>query len=378
MADGSYEYAGVNPTVPWSALSAFPPGMGMPVRLRVTDTSGMNGLGTATITVMPANHAPVAAAGGPYGINEGDPVVLDASASSDPDGDALSFAWDLDGDGQYDDVAGVSPSLTWAELVGLGIADDGSFSFGLQVDDGHGGQAEAFTVLTVNNAAPTIALTGAAEVDEGAAYALTLGPVSDPGDDSVSSLTVNWGDGTATGRTAGQVALDPMVIHTYASGPAAHTITVDLTDEDGTHSVAGSLGVTVNHVGSTAGALDPTFGSGAGLVLTDFGLGDDEARAVAIQPDGKIVVAGISRPPGGDPDIAVSRYNADGSLDTAFGTGGRVTVDFGPYPSVANAVAIQADGKIVVAGSALGWYLGHLDSAMAVVRYNSDGTLDPT
>ncbi len=98
------------------------------------------------------------------------------------------------------------------------------------------------------------------------------------------------------------------------------------------------------------GDLDLTF-SGDGK-LTDFlSRGDDSARGVAIQPDGKIVVAGTSwtgQVRGSD--FAVVRYNTDGSLDTTFGTGGKVTTDFNSSYDFANAVAIQQDGKIVVAG----------------------------
>lgn len=94
------------------------------------------------------------------------------------------------------------------------------------------------------------------------------------------------------------------------------------------------------------GDLDPTFGGGDGIVTTDFG-GNDPARAVALQSGGKIVVAG------GNGDFALARYNADGSLDTGFGGGdGLVTTDFGDDHDSAKAVVVEPDGKIVAAGSA--------------------------
>src|SRR5439155_996244 len=113
------------------------------------------------------------------------------------------------------------------------------------------------------------------------------------------------------------------------------------------------------------GSLDPSFGTG-GRVLTDFG-GDDEARALALQDDGKIVVAGGF----GGPCFALARYNPGGTLDTSFGTGGRVLTDFGGDDEAA-ALALQADGKIVVAGfsDAGGFALA------ALARYNPNGTLD--
>ena len=116
------------------------------------------------------------------------------------------------------------------------------------------------------------------------------------------------------------------------------------------------------------GDLDLTF-SGDGKLLDFLSRGDDSARGVAVQPDGKIVVAGSSwtgQVRGSD--FAVVRYNTDGSLDATFGTGGRVTTDFGSSGDWASSIAIQQDGKIVAAGAS---YPG-----FALVRYNSDGSLD--
>jgi len=118
------------------------------------------------------------------------------------------------------------------------------------------------------------------------------------------------------------------------------------------------------------GSLDTTFDSD-GHVTTDFSGGADEARAIAIQPDGKIVVAGSASI--GNLDFALVRYNIDGSLDTTFDSDGRVTTDFSGGADEARAIAIQPDGKIVVAGSAS---IGNLD--FALVRYNIDGSLDTT
>lgn len=74
-----------------------------------------------------------------------------------------------------------------------------------------------------------------------------------------------------------------------------------------------------------AGALDPTFGTG-GLVTTDFGQSAETAQAVAVQPDGKLVVAGVSQVPSRSRnEFGMARYIAAGALDPTFGTGGRVT-----------------------------------------------------
>jgi uncharacterized delta-60 repeat protein len=121
------------------------------------------------------------------------------------------------------------------------------------------------------------------------------------------------------------------------------------------------------------GSLDPTFGNG-GVVTTDFFANRDEASAVALQRDGKLVVAGTAR--GGDtgPDFAVARYNRDGTLDATFGVGGIVTTDLSGGFDQATGVALQATGKIVVAGETRGAGTAGLD--FALVRYDRDGSLD--
>ena len=120
---------------------------------------------------------------------------------------------------------------------------------------------------------------------------------------------------------------------------------------------------------AAAGDLDPSFGSG-GKVLTDFsGLSEDHARSVAVEPGGKVVVAGFSDM-GGGRDFALARYHHDGSLDPSFGSGGKVLTDFGGPSDLALDAALAPNGKIVAAGTS--------DFDFAVARYNRDGSLDPS
>jgi|GEM_PF-1067578 len=115
----------------------------------------------------------------------------------------------------------------------------------------------------------------------------------------------------------------------------------------------------------------PTFLHGDGIVTSDIGVGNDVARSVAIQPDGKILVAGISEN-SSDSDLLLSRYNPDGSLDTSFGVGGHIVTAIGTSDDKANSVVIQADGKILVGGTSI---IGGVN-LFALVRYDTDGTLD--
>ncbi len=125
----------------------------------------------------------------------------------------------------------------------------------------------------------------------------------------------------------------------------------------------------------TDGDLDPTFGDG-GVVMTDFNNSTDIAYAVALQADGKLVVAGTTYTDNdfSGEDFAIARYNTDGSLDASFGTNGRVTTDFPGLAAVASAVVVQPDGKIVVAGGAFPLFTFAGD--FKVARYNPDGSLD--
>src|SRR5262249_34207685 len=100
------------------------------------------------------------------------------------------------------------------------------------------------------------------------------------------------------------------------------------------------------------GSLDTTF-NGTGKVTTNFGGdGNAEGRSVAVQTDGKIVVVGYATA-GNTEEFALARYNADGTLDTSFGDSGQVMTDVGISGSNATGVALQKDGKIVVAGYAV-------------------------
>ncbi len=130
---------------------------------------------------------------------------------------------------------------------------------------------------------------------------------------------------------------------------------------------------------TAAGRLDPTFGDG-GQVLT--GLNDDEwdystPHALALQPDGKLLVAGTSYSPDAGRNVfALARFNADGTFDATFGTGGRVLTPVDTAEDAGNdeayALALADDGSIVLAGTA-----GQYPANFAAARYRPDGSLDP-
>ncbi|MBB5347359.1 hypothetical protein JWG42_11490 [Desulfoprunum benzoelyticum] len=131
------------------------------------------------------------------------------------------------------------------------------------------------------------------------------------------------------------------------------------------------LSVVSVHAG---GNLDPAFGE-QGVVVTDFGIDDDEALALAVQADGKILLAGFSTN-SVVKDVAVARYHQDGKLDTSFQTTGYTTFNVGGGNAMARAIVVQEDGRIVIAGTADNG-ANAASSAVFLARLNENGALDP-
>ncbi len=134
------------------------------------------------------------------------------------------------------------------------------------------------------------------------------------------------------------------------------------------------LGIIIiaSNVYSQSGSLDSSFGTG-GKVITSINSGADKAYAVALQTDGKIIVAGMTTNASTGKDFACLRYNSDGTLDSTFGTSGIVTNDVQTgSDDVVYSIAIQADGKIILAG----YSDDGSNKNAALIRLNTNGTLD--
>ena len=122
------------------------------------------------------------------------------------------------------------------------------------------------------------------------------------------------------------------------------------------------------------GVIDSSFGT-YGKVITDVGHRDNGASDIAIQTDGKIVVGGFASY-GPISDFSLIRYNENGSLDSTFGTHGKVISSTSQFVDFAHALVIQADGKIIAAGHTNRGDPNHSNYDFVVTRYNEDGTLD--
>src|SRR5688572_5666030 len=125
---------------------------------------------------------------------------------------------------------------------------------------------------------------------------------------------------------------------------------------------------------NTNGSLDPSFDND-GKATVAFGT-YDISNQIILQPDGKIIAVGGKEVGGFDADFALARFNANGTLDNSFGVGGKISMDFGNEnkSDMINAVDLQADGKIVVTGFAR----TGSQSNIALARFNTDGSLDNT
>jgi uncharacterized delta-60 repeat protein len=120
-----------------------------------------------------------------------------------------------------------------------------------------------------------------------------------------------------------------------------------------------------------SGGVDGSFSQSGEVVVTDFAGDDDLAKAVTIQPDGRIVAAG-SATVDGQRHFALARYLDDGALDPSFGAGGTVITPWADGASQIEAVVLQPNGRIVAAG----WVQTGSGSQFALARYRADGTMD--
>ncbi len=224
----------------------------------------------------------------------------------------MTYAWDLDNDGNYGEPgepSTESPVVDWATLVNHGIDDNGTYTIGLQVDDGQGGVVTTTTTVTVNNVAPTLNVSGAASVVAGTDFTLNLSD-TDPGDDAITEWIINWGDGTID-----TLAGDPTsATHTYAQEGFTYNITVSATDEDGTWTesdlivgnwVVGSQDL--HRFDGTAGTFDSTFDSSGGELNRPY--------ATIVGPDGNFYVTGYN-------SDNVVRFDAAGNYLGEFITAG--------------------------------------------------------
>jgi PKD domain len=199
---------------------------------------------------------PTVSAGGPYTTNEGQDVGLTATAS-DPDGQPLTYAWDFDNDGQFDDAAVSNPTFT---LVG----QDGVFPVRVKVTDPDGAFRVAQSTVTVLNVPPNIVSLGSdGPKPENSAITVT-GTIADPGWLENLTATINWGDGTPTQSIAGTLennrpnaTLAFSVSHAYGDDSGGGTFTATVCGSDDDTTTCQILGLSITNVNPTAVIMEP-------------------------------------------------------------------------------------------------------------------------
>ncbi|MCX7262695.1 MAG: hypothetical protein NTX67_08030 [Burkholderiales bacterium] len=315
-----------------------------------SSTSNVNDLPTGSVTIS-GNAA------------QGQTLTA-ANTLADADGlGTISYQWKADG---LNISGATSSTLTLAQAqVGKVISVAISYT-----DLGNTAESVTSTatsaVANVNDS-PTGSVTLSGTATQGQTLTATntledvdgLGPISYQW--KANGVNISGATGSSLALTQAQVGKVITVVASYTDmGNTLESVTSNTTAL-----VANTIVDDVNQA--------PKFLVGKGVVTTPIGLGQDQAYGVTIQRDGKIITAGFAYIDG-NTDFALIRYNADGSLDTSFGVTGKVTTAIGLSDEKAYGLTLQLDGKILVTGYTAS--TGSFLNDFAIVRYNSDGSLD--
>lgn len=281
ISTGSSGNLTLNEVLPRAGVSA-----GEVVTATATDQNGNTSefaLNVRATTDVPTNNAPVAEAGGPYIIDEGASLNLTGSASSDPDGDTLTYAWDLDNDfifGEAGEPVTATRTVSWVALVDYGVTNNGFFTIGLQVRDGNGGVDTTTAALTVNNVSPTITSPLASFVSENVTFVQTV-VAGDPAEPVTFSVTGGadqslFAINPATGTLTFNVAPD-FEFPTDADTDHVYEVQVTANDGDGGIDME-LLSVTVTGVNDNR----PFISSHSGQVKASIDVPENETEVTAV------------------------------------------------------------------------------------------------
>jgi PKD repeat protein len=314
-----------------------------------------------TTVMVVVNEPPVADADGPYVIDEGALLTLNGTGSYDPNGDIITYAWDLDNDAEYDDASGATPTYSWA--------NDGTYTIGLKVSDSLLEDTDTTTV-TVNDLAPTAEFTWTPEPQaECAAVSFTDASVSSP--DIITEWSWDFGGiGTSSEQNPSFTFDDNGV----------YTVTLTVTDEDGSFDTV-SHDVTITDKASAVNLTGDTS-------LNEGSTGNYDASGSTSSPDAIVSYEwdwdfdGTTFSPSGDTGpihvhtwmddgtytAAVRLTDDDGSTDVATL---QVTVnDLGPT------AALTGDTSLIKGNAGSYDASGSTSSPDAIVSYEWDWEYD--
>ncbi len=263
----------------WSFNTADGPGESQVVTITATDSDGASTSTTFNLTV--SNVAPSVTHGGNVAVNEGT-TASNSGAWSDPGADVVTLTAS---------VGSVTKNAngTWSWSLNTADGPDQTQDVTITATDSDGANSSTTFPLLVSNVAPSLAISGASSVNEGATYSLGLSS-SDPGADTITHWIINWGD-NVTQVVSGNPA---SVTHVYAVGGTNYTISATATDEDGTFN-ANNLAVTVHRTNSPPPASIGSGCHGPALIITGTDLGEIIRVVPRGKKDVKVLINGQNR-----------------------------------------------------------------------------------
>lgn len=349
------------------------------------DGNGQDGEGIYAQRFRLENAAPIANAAGPYAITEGQSLLLNANGSFDPDGDALvTYAWDLNGDDIFTDAYGVTPTVTWAQLVALGISDGGSAAnIRVYVEDIYGASTVSSpSSLTIINASPVASISGPTTGVRGQPRTYTLLATDPSPADQAASFTfqIDWdGNGifeeTVVGASGAQVS------HVFAN-TGNYAVKIRAVDKDGGVSDIITHNVTIAAWALQTDEANPSltdlvwggtigidaFGFVPGLVLTQalnnqfFGTpqltflpGYNGKLIVYAQGGGDLIFADVM-------NSSLVFYGGDGD-DVLIGGRGSDSIEGGNGNDIIFGGTLETDGNdLLIGGAGNDLVIGHFGS----------------
>lgn len=351
----------------WSLVTTDGPIESQTLTVTATDVAGLTD--TATFDLVVNNVAPTADAGGARNVDEGSSITLNGGGTDVP-ADTLTFAWDLDNDGFFDDATGVSATFDAALLDGSSV-----HTVGLQVDDGDGGVTTDSAVVTVDNVAPTVVgFTGLGELENG--WVTVSGSITDPGVDDTFSVEIDWGglEGTSAAVVSGNTFT---ASHQYLDDNPTGTsfdvyeVTATATDNDGGTGAPTSLNVEITNVDPEITGL--TGDDAAGSVSVDFtDVGTLDTHGVSIDwGDGSLPepVALSASAPGSGSAWAEHLFPQFGTYNVT------VTVTDDDTGSVINNVELVIGGGACECAMSKGWWKKQYDPKQ-IEKGNTELTQD--
>jgi hypothetical protein len=350
-----YVLASGNSSFTATGLSALLPGQNYLTATATVATANNSGYTYADTSAFSADylvtaHNPTAVirVNGPSLVVEGATLTFDASQSINPDGGPLVYFWTRD-----DGRVFVGPTMQ------QNYPDAGTYTETLTVIN-FGHASTTSVTVTVAEGTPVVTIGGPLTATVGAPLFFISGlfALANPGEDSPDSWNWTVSGGPYTVQPTGY----PQYFQFIPQYSGRYTVSVTFTDEEGNEAtasqsidVAPAANISQTSSALPPGQLDPTFGTN-GIQLKSLGSVDDEATNVFVQPDGKLLVAGLTQNlPNGGYSVTISRYLANGSIDTSYGTGGTpgtvTTLLTSPtyfFPLPTNQFVCEPDGSMVI------------------------------